>query len=357
MVFRFNGHLVFIILTIACLGFIFYGTVSQCKIIFFTENEPSKKEYIFQNRDSTIQSSNDIINTNRSMDAPLVLTFHDNQWMREKLCTHYKDYNNRKDFQLHDFRTDAGTVKLFTYDSGDFISSQIIKTGAFEVGTINRVLHELKKDSRLNLIDIGTNIGQHCVAAALIGRESLAIDGSKGTLEHLCASVQYLNMTNKIIMIDNIMSNTKGERTVRYSASNKDFGSTFVELDDIHDKKMIQIPEVYWNRKTVRHDAVALDSFLDLPFINRFQRVLVKMDVEGHEDKVLQGGVNFFDKMHVAGVIMEWIWHKNRKSGNFIKSFMEKRGFKPYELPRTKPYTISDQNPQKWPQDVLWLPY
>lgn len=296
------------------------------------------------------------LETNSSTDLPNVLVYQNNEWRNEALCKPYKEYQKMADFQLHDFKTNAGTVKIFTNDERDFISAEIMKKGAFEVETVNRVIYELKKDKTLNLIDIGTNLGQYSVAAALIGRESLAIDGAQVTMEHLCATVQYLNITDKITMIYNIMSDSPGKRQVRYSASNKDFGGTFVEAVDLHGVKLSQIPEKYWDKATVEQDAVALDNLLNLPKISRFQRVFIKMDVEGHEHKVLQGGIDFFDKVHVAGIVMEWFWHKRRESGQFIKSFMEKRGFKPYEISLNKPQTLSDRNHDKWPQDVLWLP-
>ena len=71
------------------------------------------------------------------------------------------------------------------------------RTGAFEVKTINRILYELELDKQLNLIDIGTNVGQHCLAAALIGRDSIAIDAAEVNIEHVCASAHYLNLGRK----------------------------------------------------------------------------------------------------------------------------------------------------------------
>jgi 2-polyprenyl-3-methyl-5-hydroxy-6-metoxy-1,4-benzoquinol methylase len=57
---------------------------------------------------------------------------------------------------------------------------------SFQVKTINRILYELELDKQLNLIDIGTNVGQHCLAAALIGRDSIAIDAAEANIEHVC---------------------------------------------------------------------------------------------------------------------------------------------------------------------------
>jgi hypothetical protein len=45
---------------------------------------------------------------------------------------------------------------------------------------------------------IGTNVGQHCLAAALIGRDSIAIDAAEANIEHVCASAHYLNLGTSI---------------------------------------------------------------------------------------------------------------------------------------------------------------
>jgi 2-polyprenyl-3-methyl-5-hydroxy-6-metoxy-1,4-benzoquinol methylase len=38
---------------------------------------------------------------------------------------------------------------------------------------------------------IGTNVGLYAMAAALLGRQVLAIDAVKQNIQHVCASVEY----------------------------------------------------------------------------------------------------------------------------------------------------------------------
>ncbi|XP_052096082.1 uncharacterized protein LOC127731178 [Mytilus californianus] len=286
---------------------------------------------------------------------PLDFTFIDNSWKLSKLCKPYKMFLNKSDFPLIKYTSNAGSVKIFTHSLDDGISSIINRTGAFEGKTINRILYELKLNPHLNLIDIGTNIGQHSIAAALIGRDSIAIDAAKSNIEHVCASAHYLNIGSRITLIHNILSDTHGQRQFRYSAKNNDFGSIHVNSDGIWDKMKKQY-NGYFSNNTVKENSVTLDDILYLPQIHKFKKVFVKLDVEGHEHRVLLGGKEFFKRLDVHGIIMEWAWHVKRQSAEIIKSFMTEWKFKPFKMFETEERDLSAIHSDQWPQDVLWLP-
>jgi hypothetical protein len=46
-----------------------------------------------------------------------------------------------------------------------------------------------------------------------------------------------------------------------------------------------------------------LDDLLTIPDINNFNKVIIKMDVEGYESHVLNGAERFFRKVDVQGVL------------------------------------------------------
>jgi hypothetical protein len=94
---------------------------------------------------------------------------------------------------------------------------------------------ELELDKQLNIIDIWTNVGQHCLAAALIGRDSIAIDAAEANIKHVCASAHYLNLGPNITLIHNIISDNHEKHDFRYSRGG-DYGSVHVDSDGICDK-------------------------------------------------------------------------------------------------------------------------
>ena len=142
--------------------------------------------------------------------------------------------------------------------------------------TINIILYELKLDKQLNLIDIGTNVGQHCLAASLIGRESIAIDAA-----------HCLNLGRNITLIHNIISDNHEKHYFRYSKGG-DYGSVHVDSDGIWDKMKKQY-DGYLQKYTIPQNFVTLNDLLDLPQIHHFQKAFIKMDVGGHEHRVLVG--------------------------------------------------------------------
>ncbi|XP_052083673.1 uncharacterized protein LOC127721002 [Mytilus californianus] len=283
------------------------------------------------------------------------LTFVDNKWKLSDLCKPYKTYLNDSDFPLIRYTSNAGSVNIFTHSLRDGISSIISREGAFELKTINRILYQLQQDPNMNLIDIGTNIGQHCIAAALIGRDSIAIDAAKSNIEHVCASAHYLNIGSRITLIHNILSDSNGKRKFRYSASKSDFGSIHVDSDGIWEKMKKQY-STYFSLKTVEENSATLDDILLIPQIHKFQKVFMKIDVEGHEHRVLLGAKEFFKQLDVQGIIMEWAWHVKRQSSEIIKTLMANWKFKPFKMFSTTEIDLSSIHSDMWPQDVLWLP-
>ncbi|CAC5386701.1 unnamed protein product [Mytilus coruscus] len=185
------------------------------------------------------------------------LTFVDNKWKLSDLCKPYKTFLNDSDFFLIRYTSNAGIVNIFTHSLRDGISSMISREGAFELKTINRILYQLQQDPNMNLIGIGTNIGQHCIAAALIGRDSIAIDAAKSNIEHVCVSAHYLNIGSRITLIHTILSDSNGKREFRYSASKSDFGSINVDSDGIWEKMKKQY-NTYFSLKTVEENSATL---------------------------------------------------------------------------------------------------
>jgi FkbM family methyltransferase len=62
-------------------------------------------------------------------------------------------------------------------------------------------------------------------------------------------------------------------------------------------------------------DAVTLDDIVQLPRLTFFRNILIKMDVEGHEHRVLLGAKKFMKKKlkYIKGIIMEWQWFSGRQ--------------------------------------------
>lgn len=338
----------------ACACVIFYSAfqISSNRIVQSSNQQDSTHNDM---KIGSLAEGRNIELRKKETNLPHAFTFVDNKWKLTKLCKPYTFFVHNRDFPLSKYTSNAGTVKIFTHDpKKDGISSIINRTGAFEVNTINRILYELELDKQLNLIDIGTNVGQHCLAAALIGRDSIAIDAADANIEHVCASAHYLNVGRKITLIHNIISDNHEKHDFRYSKGG-DYGSVHVDSDGIWEKMKKQYVG-YFQKYTIPQNSVTLNDLLDLPQIHRFKKAFIKMDVEGHEHRVLLGAREFFKRIDVHGIVMEWAWHVKRPSANIIKSVMAEFKFKPFLMHQKSESPLKLEMSDNWPQDVLWLP-
>ena len=72
-----------------------------------------------------------------------------------------------------------------------------------------------------------------------------------------------------------------------------------------------------------------LDSFIDK--INPEKVSFIKIDVEGHEYRLLKGGSRFFDNLKKETYLMIEIWENNRDKEPII-NFLKEKGFNLVEV-------------------------
>lgn len=287
-------------------------------------------------------------------DGQKVYTFN-KIWKESTVCKPYKTFLHDDDFQLTNFTSKAGSIVIFTHNPDrDFVSREIKSKGAFDVHLINKVIDELNEDRDVNVIDIGTNVGQFCLATALLGRRCIGIDAAESNIQHVCSSTEFHKFGARITLIYNALSNTHEQIDIQLNGKG-DFGTIFVDADNVSDLKR-KSPAFKGNRgQSVKINTVKVDDILDLPEISHFHKVFIKMDVEGFEHKVLLGAEKFFQKLDVRGIIMEWNWHVGRNSSVIIIDLLSKWGFIPCSINRKVPLELGKSS--KWPHDILWYPF
>eukprot|EP01067_Filipodium_phascolosomae_P002726 Filipodium_phascolosomae@DN2477_c0_g1_i1.p1 len=110
--------------------------------------------------------------------------------------------------------------------------------------------------------------------------------------------------------------------------------------------------------------SIYLDDLL--PFV-KFERAIMKIDVEGYEGEALERARRVFAQVQVDYIFMEWAFYSKETRSpevteRMIKTLTEMR-FQPCHVP-----TVADEIPdklnvstwRKWPPDIIWmrdLPY
>jgi len=168
-------------------------------------------------------------------------------------------------------------------ESGNLFLTQI--TNNFEISFCKE---KIQKD--MNILDIGANVGYYTLhLAALVGDKGkvFAFEPDPSNFSILEKNVNLNNFRN-VILINKAVSNSLSPTTLFQNSSNTG-GHSIIKTENT-DKKI-----------TV--ETTTLDEY----FKNFSGNVdLIKIDVEGAEYQVIDGGINFFKKIKPTYLITEF---------------------------------------------------
>lgn len=193
------------------------------------------------------------------------------------------------------------------------------------------------KDFPINtIIDIGANMGQFVLEMSRIFPDAkiYSFEPIKDVFTELskrCANIKNFRAFN--IAASNFNAKTTIHRS-KISPS-----SSILEMGDLHIQAFPHTQETFDEEITLRKlDDVILEENLQLE-----PQILIKLDVQGYEDKVIQGGIQIFKKAKViitevsyyelyrGQVLFEEIYHQLttigfKYKGNINNSFHPKTG-------------------------------
>lgn len=249
--------------------------------------------------------------------------------------------------QKANLHTSYGDTPIYVHNPADdiHVSGSLVRSASWEPHLLNLMSDLLSKDNALQFMDIGANLGVFSLAMAKFGRQVIAVEPLSINLHRFCSSIKAGQFTEKITVIYNALSDKR--ENVSLGIDQRNIGGTFVVNNKNMNKVMGsavggQYSDIVMTAK--------LDDILNIPGFN-FKKVIMKMDVEGYENYVLNGGQEFFNKVDVQAVLMEWMWQRSGNSAQEILAFYDKRGYKPY-TPSNAPLKTSISH--TWPVDVIW---
>lgn len=191
-------------------------------------------------------------------------------------------------------------------DLRDAIDRYIFFHNYYEKEQVAYLLNHIEKNKVTSFIDIGSNIGIYSLILAkhLIDLKIYSFEPHFKAFERFKKNSEMNNFENRISISNIGISDNEG---LLYIDSPQNLG--------IDQSGGASLSQSGINKVKVN----TLDNELDL----KNEHLAIKIDVEGHEDKVIEGGVNLFKNNYVFMQIE--IFDKNYKN---ILPLLTKSGFK-----------------------------
>jgi len=187
-----------------------------------------------------------------------------------------------------------GTYGLFyLLRARNAVDNHIARDGIHEGDGIAAVIEQVRKSRADLFVDIGSNLGSYALAVAKETdcKQIFAFEPDPFNRAHLCANIFLNELEDRIRVFDEAVSDTKGE-AVFYAARKtprthkENTGASSLEPLDLDPERTHE----------VRVQTDRLDNLLG-GITGR--TIVVKMDIERHESRALEGMRNFINNNRV----------------------------------------------------------
>jgi FkbM family methyltransferase len=236
-----------------------------------------------------------------------------------------------------------------------YVSTSIKSNGVWERSLVEFLMKVLQSNPAFQFLDIGAQLGQFTMYAAKLGRTSVAVEPFYDNYIRLHASALHDNLTSKIILVNNGISDRRGDiKQLRRNNSNIG-GQGIKDSDELNEKK--NISDVAKNDKKYLLVTITLDDLVPvLP--DHFNKAIMKIDIEGYEFKAFRRAIKLLKRVEVPVILMEWLGKSDtarfstQEVDQFF-NFMISLGYVSRSLSNL--VELSTQNHGGWPTDVVFV--
>lgn len=184
--------------------------------------------------------------------------------------------------------------QIALHDHKDLVCESIAHNGLWE----GHHLEEIRKLGKGNFLDIGAHIGMHALYAAALGFNVYAFEPLQTNVDLLRVSVA-LNpgFVNRVKIYPYGLAETN--RHCHIVSENVNWGDGMLACDDRYKEVGLKGGWTYHIRDNIT--LRTLDSLQnELPNFD-----IIKLDVEGSEPRIFEGGKEFFEKQRSGILLME----------------------------------------------------
>jgi len=231
----------------------------------------------------------------------------------------------------------------YTAQVDDTVSGYLLRGKYFEADEVSRFLRLFRRDRRLQLVDIGANVGLYSLPAARL-TNVLAVEPNWRSMARLVKAVLLGGVVSNITLVHNAISNVRA--TLNKGVHPKNQGNAFL----INTTKCIATPINLPCDTLAPTRTILLNDLLPLM---RSKSALMKVDVEGHEVNIFTDATagQFFDQIDVPLVFMEWNLCKRHSTAivQRLLNFFYSRNYAVFGVDNSK----LEDDYHSWPDNVL----
>ena len=230
-----------------------------------------------------------------------------------------KEYEEQ--IQLADVYLLSRVFNMYVYKSDDEISNEIMtlknyngeKTGDLLTALLFYSTIKKINASQIYFLDIGSKIGWYSMIMSKFGYKVLSFESSE--INNYILKKNYcLNREFNLTLIKKGLYNEEKKCDFYLNSKNKGSGKVYCEVKQNLPSNLIKSGESTLTR---------LSNYLN--FLSNQNLALVKISVEGLEEKVIQGGIELISKYHVPYIYLEFNPESLREHGTdpikFLKIF------------------------------------
>ena len=242
--------------------------------------------------------------------------------LQNKFCKNQNIYFNKKFdemIRLAKVKFYNKEFNMYIYKKKDIISKFIIKTKKWESLETNNLLKALdyyskKKclsNDKIFILDIGANIGWYTFILSKYGYNIISFEPSK--LNYYILRKNYcMNKESNIILINKGLY-TEDKKCNLYNLKGN-IGNGMIICDNNTNTNLL--------KNLIKNGEMELTKLSNyIPFIKK-KLVLIKIDVEGSEGKVFEGGIELITKYHIPFIFLEFTPLSLKLHGTEPKSFL-----------------------------------
>ena len=234
-----------------------------------------------------------------------------------------KTLNSKIEVKIYNFKILASNKK-------NNASHAILRKCDFKDNPELKLIEEISKKNKFFLIDCGSNFGFYSLfsASLSINNKIISLEASPKTYEDHKDNIVLNNFEN--IELLNIAISEKDDQTLKLSESKNDWESSLTH------ENFDKIYETSIKTKTI-------DTIMAQKKIEDFN-LIIKLDIEGHEIKAIQGGFNTIKKYNPLIIIefSKFMQSNNNYNLNFFREFL-----------KNFDYSIFDKNYKKTTVDEI----